>query len=163
MKCLAQAVRLVALLFVVALPLSGCSSSTNLRMYEGSQLPADSIANVSSISPKSQFDYVGKKSAYWHYTSSLNTWILEFDGQKLKMDDVNKHANLEVLPGEHRLKVAADLGGKAFDDPELLVFRTEAGESYLLMARKDEGPETNQIIIRFWVMDSSGKVVAGTK
>jgi len=163
MKRFVPAMWLTLLMYFITLLLSGCSPIPTLRMYEGSQLPADQIATIGSIGPSSASNYVRKSRAYWHYQSSLYTFILEIDDKKLKLEDVNKRVSLEVLPGEHRMKVAANVSGKSFDDPEPLIFLAEAGENYSVMARSEEGVDENEILLYFWVMDSSGNEVAGTK
>ncbi len=154
MKLFVPAMRLILLLCFAVLLLSAC---------EGNQRPADQIATIGSIGPNANLDYLEKSLAYWLYQSSLHTFILEIDGQKLNLDDVNSHVSLEVLPGEHQMEVAANVGGKSIDALDPLIFLAEAGESYLVIARSEEGSEENQILLYFWVVDSSGEVVAGTK
>lgn len=132
-------------------------------MYEGGQLPADQVATISSIGPSSASNYYRKSRAYWHYQSSLYTFIFEIDGKKLKLEDVNNRVPLEVLPGEHWMKVSANVGGKSLGHPEPLIFLAEAGENYSVMARSEEGLEENEILLYFWVMDSSGYEVTGSK
>jgi hypothetical protein len=155
--------QLILPMYFVALLLSGCSPLPTLRMYGGSQLPADQVAIIGSIGPSSASDYIRKSRAYWHYQSSLYTFILEIDGKKLSSEDVNKRISLEVLPGEHRMKVAANVDGKSLCDPEPLIVLAGAGENYSVMARSEEGPEENEILLYFWVIDSSGNIIAGTK
>jgi hypothetical protein len=139
----------------VTVLVAGCKTFPTVQTYEGKQLPKQDVALVSP-SPGYEGLLGGRQDVY----------ILKVDGVNLKKVDIDSHASLEILPGEHRLTVSAMLrrdGGRvAFEDPNPITYRFEAGKQYRVYCRLSPGPNQNQAEVRFWMEDDSGKVVAGT-
>lgn len=145
---------LASLLIFGIISITGCASSFPIvRMYNGSQLEKQQI---SVISPTGGYEGLagGRQDVY----------ILKVDDTQFKKADIDNHASIEVLPGEHHLTVAAMImhNGKRypFEDPEPLTYKFEGGKQYYVYCT---ATDSEQSIIHFWMEDSSGKVVAGTK
>ena len=133
--------------------MSGCASVASVPMYQGKRR---TMAEVGRITPTDQA----------MFSSRLATHILAVDGEKLASDAIRKQASVDVLPGIHNVTVMAMLHRHKqrvpFEDPKPLEIAVKADEEYFVMSRSSEGRQANEIVVRFWVEDSSGNVVAGS-
>jgi hypothetical protein len=106
-------------------------------------------------------------SASLQETSVTATFIRQVDDHVVS-EKKPVHASVQVTPGSHRLKVGASFlrsygsNQSTFLDPEPIEFVAAAGQRYVVRARTDTSGK-DAVLIRFWIEDSSGTVVAGTK
>jgi hypothetical protein len=139
-----------------ALLMAGCKTFPTVQTYEGERQPQQKVALVSPTPGWEGF--AGQRQ---------DVYILKLDGVALSKSDIDNHASLEILPGVHRLAVAAMLrvnGGRVlFEDPNPITHNFEAGKHYHVYARLSPGPTPHQAVARFWMEDDSGRVVVGTK
>ncbi|WP_127997208.1 hypothetical protein [Piscinibacter defluvii] len=135
---------------------ASCKSFPTVKTYEGERQPQQKVALVS---PTPGWEGLAGERQ--------DVYFLKLDGVALTKSDIDNHASLEVLPGVHRLTVAARLrvaGERVlFEDPNPITYNFEAGKHYQVYARLSPGPTPGQAVARFWMEDDSGQVVVGTK
>jgi hypothetical protein len=139
-----------------ALLVASCKTFPTVKTYDGER---QSQQKVALVSPSPGWEgFAGERQ---------DVYLLKLDGVALSKSDVESHATLEILPGEHRLTVAAMLRVNdrrvLFEDPNPITHNFEAGKHYRVYARLSAGPTPNQAVARFWMEDDTGRVVVGTK
>lgn len=158
MQILLRLISRASILCVIsaALLVVACKTFPTVKTYEGERQPQQKVALVSP-------------SPGWEGLAGerQDVYLLKLDGVALAKSDVDSHATLEILPGEHQLTVAAMLRVNdqrvLFEDPNPIIHKFEAGKHYRVYARLSPGPTPKQAVARFWMEDDSGRVVQGTK